>query len=197
MEHVLQSGETWRWQWRKDHEDWSALQHARVLHRLYIPDLLVNLVTMDDCFNLEGKHCFSTSHHLQLVDECVKSARYYELPVPCVCTCWKLTSINSGCGILSSKHFKNYFNKVFKIVICKNLDPRNVSAMCCLKGYVPCSQVHACTCTFAQISLLMSTWWFYLASPPNNPCRPLHHSSWLWSTPCGLTGKSNSVRRIT
>ena len=41
--------------------------------KLLVP--LVNVVTMDHCFNLECRHCFSASHHLQLVDESAKSVR--------------------------------------------------------------------------------------------------------------------------
>ena len=46
-----------------------------------IPDLLINMITMDHGFNLEGRHCFSISHQLQLVDERAKSARYYRYHV--------------------------------------------------------------------------------------------------------------------
>jgi len=37
-----------------------------------LPVPLINMVTTDHCFNLKGRHCFSTSHHLQLVDERAK-----------------------------------------------------------------------------------------------------------------------------
>ena len=39
--------------------------------KLLVP--LVNVVTTDHCFNPEGRHYFSTSHNLQLVDERAKS----------------------------------------------------------------------------------------------------------------------------
>ena len=53
----------------------TARTESKLTSVLSIPDLLVNVVTTDHCFNLKGRHCFSTSHQLQLVDKRAKSTR--------------------------------------------------------------------------------------------------------------------------
>ena len=77
-----------------------------------IPDLLVNVVTTDHCFNLEGtyRHCFSTSHRLQLVDEHAKSASdYYRYHV------YALTRNSLIVGMAYwAAHSRNYFDKILK-----------------------------------------------------------------------------------
>ena len=65
--------------------------------------LLVNVVTMDHCFNLEGRHCFSNFSPLAAGRRTCKISQWLLL-VPRVCARRKLN--NSGHGILSSAFVK-------------------------------------------------------------------------------------------
>jgi len=64
--------------------------------------LLIPLVNVVTTFNLEGRHCFSTSHNAQPAGR-------------------KL--INSGRDVFEQRICKIFSTKFSKTAICKNLDP--------------------------------------------------------------------------
>ena len=99
--------------------------------------LLVNVVTMDHCFNLEGRHCFSTSHHLQLVDKCVKSASdYYRYHVYAPAG----NSIIVGAAYWAA-HSWNYLNEILKNSYSRKFRPTKY------KRYTVCGQTFVvCPC---------------------------------------------------
>ena len=89
----------------------------------YIPDLLVSVVTMDHCFNFEGRHCFLTS---QLVNEHAKSDRFYR-----VCHVYApiRNSLIVGMAYWAACIREIISTKFKKTAIRENFDTWNISAI--------------------------------------------------------------------